>query len=368
MSNLSDTNAVDFDPFMQDVSFRGPDGQSILVNVKDIDSYYLYSVRSAITFGAQMGACIIMAVVLVAFTSRSSMRKPLFALNLASLVLGFLRSLFLALYTVSPWIEFYANFSGDMSQVTAIHYSNSIAGTIFPLLMVISVNTSLVLQAHAVCVQLNHKALRIPLFLTSVVIVLLAIGFRVAICITNIHSILHADFYGPYYLRSAALITSTIGIWWFTGIFLAKLCYTIWMRKQMGWKSMTAFHTLVIAGGCTMIVPCKLSKAGTKHDLLFSPFTDQQQLFLRFFNTLRGKGSPKMELGHSRQPPCSYLSQPSGQKWQWKRRLLCYEPPNSPEIRPQALNLHLQKVDSVVRRQPLRLLRRAGRIVWYLST
>jgi pheromone alpha factor receptor len=284
MSDLPDSNVVDFDPSMQDISFRGPDGQSIVVSIKDINKYYLYSARSAISFGTQMGACIVMAVVLVAFTSRPSMRKPLFALNLASLVLGFLRSLFLALYTVSPWTEFYASFSGDMSGVTAIHYSNSIAGTIFPLLMVISVNTSLVLQAHAVCVQLNQKALRIPLFLISIAVVLLAIGFRVAICITNIHSILHADFYGPNYLRSATLITSTVAIWWFTGIFLAKLCYTIWMRKKMGWKSINAFHTLVIAGGCTMIIPCKCCRARVKHIRVSEPLTDQQQLSLRSFN------------------------------------------------------------------------------------
>lgn len=259
MAHLDLTESSAFSLFAQDLTFLAPDGSEIVANMREIDIQTLFMTINALQYGAQMGSCIIMAAVLAVFTARTSMLKPLFLLNVASLILAFLRSLFQALYLVSPWTFFYTRFAGDFSQVSAIDYSNSVAGTVFPLLLTITINASLVLQAHAVCRQIHTSYIKYVLLGISTIILIVVVGLRMTQCITNAQAILQLRGYYDQWLRSATLISSTIAIWWFMSIFMVKLGYTLWMRKKMGWARMTVFQTLALAGGCTMVIPCKLT-------------------------------------------------------------------------------------------------------------
>lgn len=225
----------------------------------------VYHTRIGIVYASQLGACFIMAMVLLVMNPRKSYRQPVFVLNLLSLFFGVLRALFQCLFAVSIFTTFYPQFSGDWEGTPASAWNISFVGTVFPLLMWITVNGSLVLQAHAVS-KIMDKKYAYPLFAASVLVVCLAVGFRFAWLITNAQAI-----YGGYIIKPGkahifkigTLAASAVNIWWFSIIFLSKLVYTVITRRRNGWKRYSTLRVLAIMSGCTMAIPCKSSLEST---------------------------------------------------------------------------------------------------------
>jgi pheromone alpha factor receptor len=247
-----------FEPLTQNVTFLMADGiTQVSVAVSDIDSWFYYNTKICILYGSQLGACLIMFIVTAVLTKESKRSTPVYILNLLSLALGSLRALFLALYCVSPWTEFYAYFTLDFSGVPRSAYSTSIAGTVIPLLMTITVNSSLVLQAHVVTKLMNRRYIWMVSALSCVVL-LLAVGFRFAEVVTNSMAIMSANnYFSQAWITTGALATETISIWFFSTIFTGKLIWTVHVRKQLGFRKWTNLQLLAAMGGCTMIIPCK---------------------------------------------------------------------------------------------------------------
>ena len=255
------TNAasgVPFDLHNQNLTYKAADGVTdLFITMGDVNSYHLYQTKLGILYSTQMGACFVMAIVLLVLTSRKNYRQPIFILNFLSLVFGFIRALFLVLFLVSPWVQFYNQYSGDFSDVPASAYRLSVAATIFPLLMLTTVSASLMLQAHAVC-KIMDRRFAWPLIAASLIVVLLSIGFRFAQMVTNSQAIMGAIIYPNQYLRTGSLVTSTLVIWWFSAIFCYKLVYTCVTRHRNGWRRYSTLRVLAIMSGCTMLIPCKL--------------------------------------------------------------------------------------------------------------
>jgi pheromone alpha factor receptor len=252
---MSGTNST-FDPYTQPITIFLADGVTpISISIADIDFIYSYTMKLCINYGAQLGACLVMFFVLAVLTTEKNRRKPLFALNLLSLFLGFLRTLLLALYNVSPWTELYTFYSMDFSAVPRSAYATSVAATVIPLLMTITINMSLTVQTYTVC-KIMEKKYAYPVIAMSFIVVLLAIGFRFAQVVTNSIAILTLNLYSPQWIRAGTLITGTMAIWWFSIVFTGKLIWTLYNRKRQGWKQWGAVRVLAIMGGCTMIIPC----------------------------------------------------------------------------------------------------------------
>lgn len=248
-----------FDPLHQNVTFYMADGVTpVTVLSSDINFWFYYNCKTDILFGAQMGACLIMFVVTAILTKESKRRKPVFILNLLSLILGFFRALLLALYSTSAWTEFSRFFISDYSTVPRSAYATSIAGAVIPLLMTITVNCSLALQAHAVAQVMQRKFVYLISSLSCLVF-LVAVGFRFAEVVTNSMAIMSLGFYfGEAWVTMGALVTETISIWFFSIIFTGKLVWTIHTRKSLGFQQWSYIQILAAMGGCTMIIPCKM--------------------------------------------------------------------------------------------------------------
>jgi pheromone alpha factor receptor len=154
------TSSTNFDPYSQNVTLLLSDGITpITFGVQDVEDWYSYAVKSRVNFATQVGACMVMFFATAFLTRESQRSKPVFILNLASLALGTLRPLLLILWATSPWSEFYSYFSGDISRVHKDTIATSVAATVIPVLMTITVNTSLVLQAQTVCKVMEKKYL-----------------------------------------------------------------------------------------------------------------------------------------------------------------------------------------------------------------
>lgn len=230
---------------------------TVSVSVNDVNWIYYNSVKTCILYGTQVGASLIMLVVVAVLTKPAKRTSLIFALNLLSLLLSFLRSLLVALFYTGAWSEFYAVFAGDYAAVPTSAYATSIAGNVLPLLLTMSVLASLALQAHTVCKNLDLP-LRHAVSTVSTIIILLTVGFRFGQTIENSRAIMTATaFYHQEWIRTGALIMSTISIWYFSLIFTGKLLFTLWTRKRNGWKQWSAVRILAAMGGCTMIIPCR---------------------------------------------------------------------------------------------------------------
>lgn len=255
---MSSTTNSTFDPNTQPITIYMADGVTpISFPLSILDAQNYYNLVCSINYSCQMGACFVMFLVIAILTKESKRRTALFILNSLSLVFGFLRALLLTLYFVSPWTHVYPEFSYDFTFVPRSAYATSVAGTIFPFLMTVTVNMSLVIQAYTVCK--NMRSIYCYAIITLACFVLLAaVGFRFAEMVTNCLSIMSTASYVPkYWIQIGTLATETSSIWFFSIIFTGKLVWTLVTRKIMGWKQWSGVRILAAMGGCTMIIPCK---------------------------------------------------------------------------------------------------------------
>jgi len=252
------TSSTNFDPYSQNVTLLLSDGITpITFGVQDVDDWYSYAVKSRVNFATQVGACMVMFFATAFLTRESQRSKPVFILNLASLALGTLRPLLLILWATSPWSEFYSYFSGDISRVHKDTIATSVAATVIPVLMTITVNMSLVLQAQTVC-KVMEKKYYYTLSALACIVLLLAVGWRFAECVTNSMAITSDyTYFSKEYITTGALVCETISIWFFSLIFTWKLFWTIMTRRKHGWVNLNAMQALMIMSGCTMIIPCE---------------------------------------------------------------------------------------------------------------
>lgn len=251
-------NDQNFDPSTQIFTLYQADGITPFnVSITDLDVHDVYKGQICINYGAQLGASILMLLVVSLITRESKRRSSLFFLNIFSLFLSTIRTLLQTLYWIGPFNENYAYFSGDFSAVPRSAYASSVASIIMTFILLCTIQVSLVMQTSVVCSTLRSNY-RLGLTMLSTVVALLAIGFRFANMVQNAEAILAiAEEYYLMWIASASLITETISIWYFCTIFTGKLAITLYQRRKLGMKQWGPMQIICIMGGCTMFIPCK---------------------------------------------------------------------------------------------------------------
>ncbi|KAI9742168.1 MAG: hypothetical protein M1818_004068 [Claussenomyces sp. TS43310] len=245
-----------FDPYTQSFTIYEADGTTpVQISVADLDAFNLYNTEICVNYGSQLGASLIMLVVIILVTRDSKRRSPLFLLNIVSLMLSTIRSLLQILYWVGPFNETYAYFSGDFGAVPRSAYANSVASVVMTFLFLCTIELSLVLQTRVVCSTFRRRY-RLGITMLSSIVALLAIGFRFASMVKNAEAIVSAlETYFLTWLASATLIMETISIWYFSTIFVSKLAVTLYQRRKLGLKQWGPMQIICIMGGCTMVIP-----------------------------------------------------------------------------------------------------------------
>lgn len=249
--------ATPFDPYSQSFTLQASDGTPFNVSIPDLDFFVYYNNQICIIYGAQTGASIILFIVLLLLTKPDKRASSIFIVNVSSLALNIIRNVLLCLYYTGPFTETYAFFSGDFSRVHRGDYAASVTASVFTFLVLVCVEISLCLQTRVVCVTMRQLYRRIILA-ASIVIALLAIAFRLALCIENSIYIVHAEVEGPLYeLVSAANITQSISICWFCTVFVTKLAFALNERRKLGLAQFGPMQIVFIMGCQTLIIPGK---------------------------------------------------------------------------------------------------------------
>jgi pheromone alpha factor receptor len=253
----------EFDYFNQPFTLLLQDGTPFNVTLFDVDDYRTYGVRLCVNYGTQIGASAMLLVVLLMLTKKEKRRSLIFALNALSLVFNTIRSVLQCFYFTGEFYHPYAQFAEDYSRVPRSQYANSIGGVVFTLLLLICVEISLVLQVRVVCVTLKDVH-RMCILVSSVIVALVAVGFRFALTVINSRSIMAAENFSHWqWLPSANQITTTISICFFCLIFVIKLACAVLQRRKLGLQQFGPMQIIFIMGCQTLIVPGKSSMCNT---------------------------------------------------------------------------------------------------------
>ncbi|KAI9844993.1 MAG: hypothetical protein M1837_005137 [Sclerophora amabilis] len=248
-----------FDPFAQSFTLLLRDGTPFNVTLPDLETFNLYNIRICINYGSQVGATLLLLVVLLMLTKPDRRQSMLFVVNSLCLAFNFIRSLLQCLYFTGGFNVAYAYFASDYSRVNTSDYAESVTANVFTMLVLLCVEVSLFLQVNVVCVTMRREH-RHGILAISGLVALIAVGFRLALVIENSKAILAAEDFGPWeWLASATNITATISICFFSAIFSVKLGFAMHHRKKMGIHRFGPMQIIFIMGCQTMVIPALFS-------------------------------------------------------------------------------------------------------------
>ena len=249
------TDLTSFDPFAQSFTLLMSDGTPFNVSIPELDDFILYNVQISINYASQLGGSLILLIVLLLLTKSDKRQSAIFIFNCLALVINVIRNVIQCVYFTGPFSEVYAYFGQDYSRVTTSDYATSVAGTVLTTILLVCVEVSLILQVRVVCVTLRsvyREAISIFTFLNALV----AIGFRLALCIQNAKAIVQAESeFSLHWLGSASNIAFTISICCVCAIFVIKLGIALDQRKKLGIDQFGPMRIIFIMGCQTLVIP-----------------------------------------------------------------------------------------------------------------
>lgn len=251
-----------FDPYTQTANFLAKDGETpIEVPIPLIDKFNEESVSISINYGTQLGACVIMLLVLLIMTPSNKFRRPSTILHIIALAVCSIRMALLASFFPSPFNEFYNYWAGDYSSVDDYHYHISITANAFSLLLVVAIELALMNQAWTM-VNLWPSVSKYALVIVSAGVTLLTISWRLAYTVVLSQAVYAAESARPIrWIAQWAIITNAVSICWFCLLFNVKLVLHLVSNRSLlpSCQSLTPMDVLVMTNGLLMIIPGKSS-------------------------------------------------------------------------------------------------------------
>ena len=245
------------DPFAQTFTLVMADGTPFNVSLADLDGFVSYNLNISIIYASQLGASLVLLVVLALVTKPEKRFVPINILNVLSLALNFVRNILNCLYYTGPFSDIYAYYAQDFSRVPKSAYGNSIAVVVLTVLNLMCVEGSLLLQSQVVCLTLR-KVYRQTILAISILISSLAIALRLALCIENSKAIMATAIEDSLtWLVTVANITASISVFWFCIVFVVKLGFAIHQRRKLGLRRFGPMQILFIVGCQTLVIPGK---------------------------------------------------------------------------------------------------------------
>jgi pheromone alpha factor receptor len=247
-----------FDPFTQNVTFLAADGNTtISIPVMLVDEMRRMMVNTVINYATQLGACLVMLVVLLVMVPLSKFRRPFNALQIISLVICSCRMVLLCIWNISKFADFYPFWSHDFSHIPRSGYAPAIAANIMSLLLVISIETMLMSQAWTM-VRLWPNMWKYIIAGLSLVISLMTICVRIAFTVVQNNAVLATiPPWNMLWLIKWTVIMNVSSISWWCAIFNIKLIWHLISNRGIlpSYKTLTPMEVLVMTNGILMIIP-----------------------------------------------------------------------------------------------------------------
>ncbi|KAK3192865.1 pheromone alpha factor receptor [Lecanicillium sp. MT-2017a] len=247
-----------FNPYTQNISITAADATTtIQIPIPMINAFSDETVSIVMNYGAQMGACIAMFLVMLILTPTGKLTRSSSVLHLMGLLVNIIRMALTFPYFRSPLSHFYEYWTGDFSRVPAGDFRTSVTANTLSLLLTMIIQAALMNQAWTM-VAFWPTATKYAACVLSLIIMLLTIGSRLAFTIVQNEAIISLQppvhfYWGIHW----TVIMNAISIFWFCAIFNVKLVmHLIINRGILPSRSMfTPMEVLIMTNGTLMIVP-----------------------------------------------------------------------------------------------------------------
>ncbi|KAJ6157842.1 hypothetical protein N7470_005434 [Penicillium chermesinum] len=241
------------DPYKQNITIASPDG-IVPVSIRELQFFVHYNQTLCINYAAQLGASIILFVMLLLMTRRRG--SWVFCLNAVALVLNILRLLLQIIHYSTGLEDIYSYFTGDYSEVPTSAFAVSVMAVVFETMLIICFEISLVLQVQVVCLTLRRRY-RYSLLALSIAVALIPIGFRLAYMVGNCREVMTLSPWSDslMWLERTTPILITISICFFCAIFVGKLWYAIRQRRRLGVRDFGPMKIIFVCGCQTLFIP-----------------------------------------------------------------------------------------------------------------
>ncbi|KAL9086866.1 MAG: hypothetical protein Q9159_003954 [Coniocarpon cinnabarinum] len=258
VSSMGADSDSSFNPYTQTVTLMTPSDGPVPIAITDIDDYVTYGVRVCINYASQIGASFILLICLLLTARPDKRTSAIFILNTLALFFNFIRSICQCVYFTGQFYEFYTYFSGDYSLVPQGQYGASVAAIVFTLVVLICAEGSLALQVRCL---VNSPTVPAPqrrvITALGAIFVVVALGFRLALCIENSKAVMSAEsFEYGIWLEKTSTYTIMASIIFFSVIFVGKLAVALRRRRNtLGLQNFGPTEIVFIMGCQTMIIP-----------------------------------------------------------------------------------------------------------------
>ncbi|PHH64787.1 hypothetical protein CDD82_1727 [Ophiocordyceps australis] len=246
----------------QNLTFLGPDGITpIVVPMAQLDAFTDESARSCFVYGVETGACLITLIAIVSLTTPiCKLARTTCLLHIAALLLATTHCGLLFSQYVSSIGHVYPMFSHDrdatMGNKTAFIARSVLFNCVWTMLVFV-VQAALVNQAWTM-VALWHGLVKVVLGVASVAVGLVAAALSLAFCVVQIRDNINVvPVMGHAWAPYAALVANCLSIFWFCGLFNAKLVLHLLSHRGVlpSPQALSAMDILVMANGMLMVIP-----------------------------------------------------------------------------------------------------------------
>lgn len=242
-----------YDPGASLLTYTSIYGNDTTLSFHELETLIHKRMIEAIMFGVRCGAASITLIIMWLVTKNK--RTPIFTINQISLVLIVIHSALYFSYLLSHLSSVTFMITGFPQYITRNNIHLYGAANIFQVLLVASIETSLVFQVKVIFTGDNFKKMgRLALFVSSALgLATVAMYFVTAIkgMIATYKNVNSSD--NSYFNISTILLASSINL--MSVILAIKLIMAIRMRRFLGLKQFDSFHILLIMCLQSLIVP-----------------------------------------------------------------------------------------------------------------
>lgn len=242
-----------FNPHAQNITIFYPDGTPVDISLLEFNLVNTEAIRLVTVFATQVGACLVLAVLLALLTRPDKRRTLLFWTNLLALIFVVIRSLLQIFFFLSPWFDTYSYMMWDWKMVPMGDRVMSVAASTMALCLAICVEFSLLLQVRVVF-QSDPRMRSVVTGVTGL-LAGAAVGFFAAATVGNAKKVLAADTYYGDWVYKTAKATFAASICLFSFIFVAKLGVAIRQRRILGLQKFGPLQIVFVMGCQTMVIP-----------------------------------------------------------------------------------------------------------------
>tara|TARA_R110002003_G_scaffold171_5_gene13906 strand:+ start:4938 stop:5918 length:981 start_codon:yes stop_codon:yes gene_type:complete len=246
---------TDFNPWNQTIVLYNSDGSNATVTVEDFNMLRIYAARLGINYGSQIGASLVLLLILILLTRAEKRKSSIFIVNALCLLANAIRCILFSCYATSAMMHPYTLLSGDYTHVKHKDLSIFVATNIFTLIVTVLVMVSLSLQVWVVCVT-TMPVHRIVIMGVTTIVACVAVGYKMAFVILTIKQTLNWESMMPYkYLISISYIMQAVAIWLYSCVFTYKLGHAIIQRRKLNMPQFGPMQIVFIMGCQTMLIP-----------------------------------------------------------------------------------------------------------------